>query len=174
MNCFQKPAQRVANIVNTILTSKLTMCKTENADPGFEHRIQAITLLCSTIGANRHVLHTGQLQTTESTSTVVPRTSGYLLCPIAVRGSGPYFFVVCTSLDKLAIIKYVKIGTKSSKISKILKDSDKKQICKSKPSSATKGNLSRDNIGVRGAHLAASALVPPRRRQLHPCASVSF
>ena len=37
------------------------MCKTEDTDPGIERRIQAITLLCSTIGANRYVLHTGQL-----------------------------------------------------------------------------------------------------------------
>ena len=48
--------------------------------------------------------------------------SRYVLSPIAVRGSGPYFFVVCTSsLDTLAIIKYVEIDTKPSKISKIFK-----------------------------------------------------
>ena len=44
------------------------------------------------------------------------RTSGYLLYPIVARCSGPYFIIVCRSLDTLAIVKYVEIGTVSSKI----------------------------------------------------------
>ena len=43
--------------IQYVLTSKLTMCKSD-ADPGFKHRNQAITLLCSTIGANYwYILH---------------------------------------------------------------------------------------------------------------------
>ena len=44
------------------------------------------------------------------------RTSGYLLYPIVVRGSGYYFIMVCRSLDTLAIVEYVESGTDSSKI----------------------------------------------------------
>ena len=45
----------------------------------------------------------GQYQEGPNQGRVGPRTSGYLLSPIAVRGSGPYFFVVCRLLDTLAI-----------------------------------------------------------------------
>ena len=62
-------AQKTHNLsIQYVLTSKLTMCISD-ADPGFEQRNQAITLLCSTIGANRYVLHMGQFQSAISTST---------------------------------------------------------------------------------------------------------
>ena len=55
---------------------------------------------------------------------LVARTSGYLLYPVVVRSAGHYFIAVCRSLDTLATARYVEIGTESSKISKILKDSN--------------------------------------------------
>ena len=48
--------------------------------------------------------------TTLLLSTVPPRTSGYLLPPIAVRGSGLHFVTVCRSLDTL-VIKINQIRT---------------------------------------------------------------
>ena len=47
-------------------------------------------------------------------SILLPRTSGYLLYPFVVRGSGYYLFVACASPDTLAIVKYVEIGTDSA------------------------------------------------------------
>ena len=52
---------------------------------------------------------------------VLLRTSRYLLSPIVVQSAGHYFITVSRSLNSLATIRYVEIGTESSKI---LEDSD--------------------------------------------------